>query len=116
MLRVDIKHKDAIISINNVHLPSGCPSFARKVGSAFINNSRYNRSRNFIMIGDMNTCPNTWNKEYSRQLSAPGSKTHARGNTLDYMFTNMFVSFWEADDGFHSSDHLAVAYGIVLHR
>lgn len=115
MLRVDIKHKDAIISINNVHLPSGCPGFARKVGSVFINNCRYNRSRNFIMIGDMNTLPNTWNREYSRQLSAPRSETHTSGNTLDYMFTNMFVSFWDADSGFHSSDHLAVAYGIVLH-
>ena len=115
MLRVDIKHNDDIISINNVHLPSGCPSFARKVGSAFLNNCRNNRPRNFIMIGDMNTLPNTWNREYSRQLSAPRSETHTSGNTLDYMFTNMFVSFWDTDSGFHSSDHLAVAYGIVLH-
>ena len=114
MLRVDIKHNDDIISINNVHLPSGCPSFARKVGSAFLNNCRNNRPRNFIMIGDMNTLPNTWNREYSRQLSAPRSETHTSGNTLDYMFTNMFVSFWEADSGFHSSDHLSVIYEIQL--
>ena len=114
MLRVDIKHNDDIISINNVHLPSGCPSFARKVGSAFLNNCRNNRPRNFIMIGDMNTLPNTWNREYSRQLSAPRSETHTSGNTLDYMFTNMFVSFWDADSGFHSSDHLSVIYEIQL--
>ena len=33
MLRVDIEYNDDVISINNVHLPSGRPSFARKASS-----------------------------------------------------------------------------------
>lgn len=114
MLRVDIKHNDDIISINNVHLPSGRPGFARKVGSAFINKCCSYRHRYFIMIGDMNTLPNSWDGQFSRLISAPEDYTHSGKNTLDYMFTNMQASVLNIDDGFHSSDHLSVIYEIQL--
>ena len=114
MLRVDIKHNDDLISINNVHLPSGRPSFARKVGYEFINYCRCNYPRNFIMIGDMNTNPNVWDKQYSYLISAPRSGTHGGRNILDYLFTNMPVSFVDVDDRLCSSDHLSVIYEIEL--
>lgn len=88
MLRVDIKHNDDLISINNVHLPSGQPNFARKVGYAFISNCRYNRPSNFIMIGDMNTLPNSWHVKYSHLIYTPGG-------VYSYMQENLRLYVYE---------------------
>lgn len=110
MLRVDIEYNDDVISINNVHLPSGRSSFARKVGYNFIDYCCNNRPNNFIMIGDMNTLPSKWNARYYRLISNPRSFTHTGNNTLDYMFTNMMVLSKKVDTVFQSSDHLVLFY------
>lgn len=114
MLRVNIRHEDDDISINNVHLPSGRPSFARKVGYEFIDDCFNNCSRNIIIIGDMNTLPDSWRYPYSLRVTAPTIYTHTCGKILDYMFTNMSKLYVEVDDDFHSSDHLAVFYELQL--
>lgn len=114
MLRVNIRHEDDDISINNVHLPSGRSSFARKVGYEFIDDCFNNCSRNIIIIGDMNTLPDSWRYPYSLRVTAPTIYTHTCGKILDYMFTNMSKLYVEVDDDFHSSDHLAVFYELQL--
>lgn len=114
MLRVNIEYMNDEISINNVHLPSGCPSFARKVGYTFIDDCFKRFPRNIIIVGDMNTPPELWRYPYSLRVSAPNDRTHSGGNTLDYMITNMHKLNVKVDDKFNSSDHLAVFYELQL--
>lgn len=114
MLRVNIEYMNDEISINNVHLPSGCPSFARKVGYTFIDDCFKRFPRNIIIVGDMNTPPELWRHPYSLRVSAPNDRTHSGGNTLDYMITNMHKLNVKVDDEFNSSDHLAVFYKLQL--
>lgn len=114
MMRVNIEHMGDEISINNVHLPAGRPAFARKVGYALIDDCFNKCPRNIVIAGDMNTLPDSWRQPHSRRISAPDSLTHECGGTLDYMFTNMHVLHVDVDDGFRSSDHLAVLYEMQL--
>lgn len=99
--------KDSI-SVNNVHLPSGCPTLAKGVAKYFFDYCRGYYSY-VVMIGDMNIPSFMWRRENPRyQMIAPDTKTHRYGNILDYAFTDLKYATIEADSDFRSSDHLAV--------
>lgn len=96
------------LSVNNVHLPSGCPKFAQKIAGAYLKKCS-NSSRLDIMIGDMNI-PSTMAKgvatSYRRLI--PQESTHQGGNTLDYAFANInSYKIW-VEESYRNSDHRAV--------
>ncbi len=112
MVQTDIKYDNRIISINNVHLPSGNPNFAMDVARVFYSKCQGYRD-NYIMIGDMNIPISNWDGECDMMPSIPKGTgmTQQSGNILDYMFTDMHVIESEVKD-VHGSDHLCVVYEV----
>lgn len=97
---------DCFLSVNNVHLPSGCPKFAMRVAKSYLNKCRNYRA---VMIGDMNIPADMWkNETISYRLVAPNKGTHQGGRILDYAFTDIGDASIDVDDDFRNSDHLAI--------
>lgn len=113
MLQTVIEYDNRAISINNVHLPSGCPKFAKNVALWFRFLCRYHNC-NYIMIGDMNVPVEMWENSFFMHPHIPEctGETHQNGSILDYMFTDMSV--WESGvaNAYYGSDHLFVLYDV----
>lgn len=90
----------------NVHLPSGCPEFARKIGHTYLNFSKY-LSSNMIMIGDFNTVPNSWSLDKNLRIINSGESTHEK-NELDYAITNSTKNIYIEVKESAFSDHRPV--------
>lgn len=113
MLTAELKYNGMEFTVNNVHLPSGCPAFARKVGYRLFCNY-FSRSRsNVFTLGDFNTTPDTWILQRPFSISAPNHNTHTGGKILDYMITNDYKQYNATiyNDNF-DSDHYPVWFDI----
>jgi len=110
-IRIHVNSDGTDFYICNVHLPSGRPSFARKIGYAYIKNSSC-LSSNMIMVGDFNTEPDTWKLEMSQRVVACKSSTHNSGHELDYAITNSTKSMAIEVVKMEGSDHYPVMIDI----
>lgn len=113
MLSVDMTCNGNRLTINNVHLPSGNASFARKVGYRLFCNSHMRRDANIFTLGDFNTEPDTWTLDGSFRISAPTQATHTGSKTLDYMISNNNRQYTPTvDNDNYGSDHYPVFFDI----
>ena len=96
----------------NVHLPSGRPSFARKVFYHILNN--VGGYSNIICLGDFNTIPNSWTSSSLRHMNIvnSGYATNSSGNELDYAITNIMNMNFIKIGSPNLSDHVEVIYSI----
>lgn len=107
-IRINVNFEGDDFYICNVHLPSGRPSFARKVGHVYLDCSSY-LSSNMIMVGDFNTEPGTWVFDSKNLRIIDGNRpTHESGRILDYIITNSAKSIAIDLPGIVMSDHYPV--------
>lgn len=106
---VDVKYEDYNYLICNVHLPSGRPSFARKVGYKYMEILSYCPC--MIMVGDFNTEPDYW-QSLKSMLKVVKSRmaTHDSGSELDYMITNIHYRVYASVLDSRGSDHCPVMF------
>lgn len=108
---IEVNHK--CYRIANVHLPSGRPGFARKIGYLFL--SMFFMSKdNAIMVGDFNTTPDSWDfkgKIHNLVVADNFYSYPSLEKDLDYMVTIMNPSSITAKVVEASrSDHLPVVF------
>lgn len=109
IMRIRINTGLTSVTVCNTHLPSGCPSFARRIGYSFL--TGYKPS-NFIMVGDMNSLPDDWNLPTHIHVETAG-KTYSWDNLskcYDYCITDIGRPY--AHDTYYpgNSDHLAAIF------
>ena len=113
MLHTKIELNGMNYRIANVHLPSGNPKFARKIGYTFLS-MYFMKSENVIMVGDFNTSPETWEfkDNIHKLVTANNAYTYpSLEKDLDYMVTTMVPSSIHANVvSAPSSDHLPVVF------
>lgn len=108
-LCVEVKDRDHSYLICNIHLLSGQPAFARKVGYKYLDTLSYNPF--MIMIGDFNTEPHQWKSLKSMlRLVNSGVATHESGSELDYMITNIHNRISASVLDSCGSDHCPVMF------
>lgn len=73
--------------VNNVHLPSGHPNFARVVGERLFCNY-FMLNNKMYTVGDFNNNPQNWDFPRSLFVRSPKFQTHNAGGIYDYMVTN----------------------------
>ena len=100
-------------TINNVHLPSGKPAFARKVGYRLFCNYQCRNIANMFTLGDFNTPPNSWILLSPFKISHTNINTHTSGNIYDYMiYTNSQNYVANRHENNYGSDHYPVYFDI----
>lgn len=115
MLHVRLDVSGRKYRVANVHLPSGAPKFARKIGYTFLS-MYFMRTDNVIMIGDFNTEPNSWNRNILGNIykfCGENNITHYNPpKCLDYMITTIISEISSKVVYPGDSDHAAVIFEI----
>lgn len=114
MLHTLIEKDSNKYRIANVHLPSGKPKFARKIGYTFLS-MPFMQEEGVIMVGDFNTTPDTWELgSFHNCIVAKNAYSYpSRDKNLDYMITTIFPSSINANViSAPNSDHLPVLFDI----
>ena len=113
MLHTEIAVGNSRYRIANVHLPSGVPSFARKIGHTFLN-MPFMQWGKVIMVGDFNTSPESWNfnnKVHNLVIANNDYTYPSLSKNLDYMVTTMNPSsIYAKVVSAPFSDHLPVVF------
>lgn len=113
MLHVQLALQDGRkFRIANVHLPSGRPAFARKIGHFFLS-MPFMYSGNVVLLGDFNTFPDSWGNLTHHRIESSGYSTHPEtGTELDYMITTIGAGITSELGEVGQSDHLPVIFKI----